>query len=936
MSARGARSRKVVAKEIEKKEKKLAQKQKAPDTVRRPHDAFAEWNPTSSLGGRDTIGIPSRSITVSSDASRATSRSSSTHASGRPRLNTINSIDSSDLSVPRRPKTSASGTTSLSDISSKGKDKTKYQAKGKETKAPRGRGGGVPIKRSTVNSPPTPSFRTESSASYAPHHQLQSPTSNKSWINFRVWEGGESGLQPYGGFEYDEHMKTGNVLIYFKEEQISEDRPVPQIHAHLDVLENSGSTWLSNALLYGRIDDNEDEWTLPGSPDTSFPANVGYALGQRRMLSPTSPGGRSPPPFNIDRDQASYYGVPGSAAPPSRNFNYHDMDSPSSSHQSPNYGAPQRATHELWFTAPAHCKTPQAQRLHHVAVRNFLAMLHNKPIVGADLYEMLSTLQPEIQVMYDLDDDQQSRSPRERSVQMIKDYLCEHKLDDIRNSIKRSLGILAWAEQDSVRWREAYVESFIHLAGVMSPQLEELPDFKKLSIITRRNVGFAAKTLQLRVMEAEEKLASFDFSDLWEDPAKASQTPVFQSYNAFRQFLVDYYTKIYGNWPPSRSKSWLNRRMVLALQEDFGTLYDYLVNRDIVWDSQEERPGKKWEMASRKADDFKADFPGFSLTDMLVTFDNKHAFLHIPHPYPLLPREVPSVKAPVKKSFFGLKKVKQDVTKDAKAHLQLSIVFSDATNIEKTDVSFNGSTLIDQFERFELSSDLKGVSPREARLGRWVLIYGILQVLSKLSVDVQTLKWTEGVRYFLCAEVRRCPDWVTNGQAEYIEATQRRSWCWQRPWGINPMSNVPIELEATTTTSSFPMPPPTQPLPRAPGDRDTMDGATLLQSDIYRISEKIDEMGRSRRDERRLMNEKIKQEEFSMTKRVDESYRLTESDFSRGMSMNGHGGDGMAGMAPLVPNRSPLRSPSQPGQRAPRGYFPPAREMVDDGRGGWA
>jgi len=45
-----------------------------------------------------------------------------------------------------------------------------------------------------------------------------------------------------------------------------------------------------------------------------------------------------------------------------------------------------------------------------------------------------------------------------------------------------------------------------------------------------------------------------------------------------------------------------------------------------------------------------------------------------------------------KKNFFSsLKKDKtKDITKDAKAHLQLSIIFSDATNIEKLDVNFNG------------------------------------------------------------------------------------------------------------------------------------------------------------------------------------------------------------------------------------------------------
>ena len=688
MSARGARSRKAVAKDIEKKEKKQAYKEKAVESVRRPHDAFVDWRHTPSLGPSNNATVPSRSITISSDASRNTSRSSSTGQSqSRARMNAVRSNDSAEYRPMQRTATSASGSASISEGSTTGKEKSKYQKGGKETKAPRGRGGGVPIKRPTVTTPLPPLFHPDVADTYISPHQ-------KTWRNFRIWQGGNSGFPPYGGFEFDEDMQKGNVLIYFKEEQISEDRPIPQLRCDLETLESSGSTWLSNALLYGRIDDNEDDWAY--APESSSAGN-GYASpnfpqppNQRRMLGPTALGGRSPPPFDIDQP---FFGVPSSGAS-SRAQYYSDMDSPGGHRSPPPFQQTReiQPTHELWFTAPAHVRTPQGQRLHHVAIRNFLAMLHDKPIVGADLFDMLSTLQPEIQVMFDLDSDDQSRSPRERSVHMITNYLRQHKLDDMRNDIKTALSILAWAEQDNVKWREGYIESFVHLAGVVSPEIEDLADYRRLSIVTRRNLGIAAKSLQLRVMEAEEKLSAFDFAELWSENIKAPSSPVYQSYAAFRQFLANHYTNIYGNWPPSQNnKIWLNRKVVLSLQEDFGALYDYLVNRDVVWDSREERPGKKWEMLNKTSDDFRADNAELSLTDMLVTFDNRHGYLHIPHPYPLLPREVPQVKPAQKKSLFsGLKKTKTDVTKDAKAHLQLSIVFSDATNIEKTDVSFNG------------------------------------------------------------------------------------------------------------------------------------------------------------------------------------------------------------------------------------------------------
>jgi hypothetical protein len=483
-------------------------------------------------------------------------------------------------------------------------------------------------------------------------------------------------------------MSSGSVYIYFKEEQANDDYPLPSIRAELDILENSESTWLRETLQYSREDDNDDDWALPSMPESSQYFRYDDEPTNRRMLRPTSPGGRSPPPLDIDQ---SYDGISTRAG--SRQDRSSEAGRSRQSRlfsQRPTEGMP---THKIWFTAPEHIKTAQGQRLYHVAIRNFLAMLHGKAIVGADLFDMLNTLQPQIEDMYKFDDNQSRVSARDRSIKMITNYLGQHGIDDVRTSIKSAMCLLAWSEQENVKWRQGYLENFVHLAGVMIPELEDVSEFKRLSVVTRRNLGIAAKTLQLRKMEAEEKLASFDLSDIWEDSSKVANSPVFQSYQAFRSFLVQHYARNYGNWPPASNKTWLNRNIVLALQDDFGSLYDYLVNRDVVWNPREERASRKWEMAHRRNDGFKADVPELGITDMLVTFDAKFSYAHIPHPYPLLPREIPKTsKEKEKKSFFSsLKKDKaRDVTKDAKAHLQLSILFSDATNIEKLDANFNG------------------------------------------------------------------------------------------------------------------------------------------------------------------------------------------------------------------------------------------------------
>ena len=493
-------------------------------------------------------------------------------------------------------------------------------------------------------------------------------------------------------------MRSGSVLIYFKEEQLNENHPVPSIRAELDILQNSGSSWLINALMIGRLEEDEDEddddWaTSPADEPTMLPQRNTY---DTRMLSPTALGGMSPLPLDIDCMSSRAPSRTMSQAPQNQEIGSTNRAPSSALLRQSNQRSP---THEIWFTAPAELKTVQAQRLHHVAIRNFLAILHSKPIVGADMFDMLSTLQSQIQVMYDLDTDDRSRTtPGERSVQMIKNLLGQYGIDDVRNDVRRALSLLTWAEQDNVKWRQGYLECFTHLAGSITPQIENMPEFRRLSIVTRRNIGIAAKTLQLRIMEAEEKLANFDFADLWKGTPKLTNGPVHQSYQAFRQFLVDYYGRMYGAWPPLSQGNWLDRKTVLAMQNDFGSLYEYLVNRDVYWNPREERASRKWEMQHRKTDGFEADLPELGITDMLVMYDAKAGYVHIPHPYPLLPREVSKpAKQKEKNGFFSsLKKDRaKEVVKDAKAHLQLSIVFSDATNIETLDVNFRGKQFLE-------------------------------------------------------------------------------------------------------------------------------------------------------------------------------------------------------------------------------------------------
>jgi hypothetical protein len=196
MSARGARSRIVQLKDVKKKEKKVG-KGRAIETSNKPRDGFANWLTTPSVDN-PRRGI-SRSLTASS---RATSRSSGTNDSNnQPRQHALYSNNSSDV---RAAPLTGGGSASVSDVSSTSKDKVKFQANGKETKAPRGRGGGVPVKKVVAPSASS-GLRAESAASY-PSSQ------HKTWLDFKIWAGSKDGMRPYGGFDFVSSWQTFCVL----------------------------------------------------------------------------------------------------------------------------------------------------------------------------------------------------------------------------------------------------------------------------------------------------------------------------------------------------------------------------------------------------------------------------------------------------------------------------------------------------------------------------------------------------------------------------------------------------------------------------------------------------------------------------------------------------------------------------------------------------
>ena len=95
-----------------------------------------------------------------------------------------------------------------------------------------------------------------------------------------------------------------------------------------------------------------------------------------------------------------------------------------------------------------------------MATRNYLALLYGLPIVGNDLYEMLSDLQNVMDTYYELNE----ASERWNSAQVIVQYLVQRKLDDVRGNLTAALA--SWLGRNSQMsagmldtWRGLFIQS---------------------------------------------------------------------------------------------------------------------------------------------------------------------------------------------------------------------------------------------------------------------------------------------------------------------------------------------------------------------------------------------------------------------------------------------------------------------------------------------
>jgi hypothetical protein len=297
---------------------------------------------------------------------------------------------------------------------------------------------------------------------------------------------------------------------------------------------------------------------------------------------------------------------------------------------------------------------------------------------------------------------------------------------------------------------------------------------------------------------------------------------------------------------------------VKNLQADFGALYDYLVDRQVIWDFSDQRHSGKWKIASidpskglRNVDTI--DLP---MNDILVAYDNRHCYPHIPHPYPLVPESMP----PRGDSLYAASRAakKPAPGEEKMTERRIALAYTEATNIYILGPDFVSNKLADAFMKFEKNDKASEVDPFAARRGRWVLIYGILQSLASVSVDSPGLRYKDDVTYHLNARLRGTPPWKgANQNAE--EANHMGSYCWLAPgmWHESTELDVPM-LDSLSINPISPLVSPRDKFAKFAGSVRSSASPSVANSSMFSGSDTVSAIVRPLKERRARPNGSVR------------------------------------------------------------------------------
>lgn len=344
-------------------------------------------------------------------------------------------------------------------------------------------------------------------------------------------------------------------------------------------------------------------------------------------------------------------------------------------------------------------------------------------------------------------------------------YVEELKIDDIRNDDDAIIEALIMGE----RWRcqRLYREGFIHASG----RWEDIKGHTGLQYIsqeTKKRLDRASLNLhQIRLYNVTTGLTNFDYPSVWVGDDKYPELKPWKAgFEAMRKLTLSFYKNVYGSWPPKAGKhgkgggytetGGLNRLVLKRLYDDFCVLYDLLVDREWIHGERIRFEATYFsEGEEGKEQRTKEEGARNALRKIMAALDNSTVPVqpNIPFDQPRLLHitAAPATEKKKSKKPRSQKKLKSD---------ELAVVLKNSYNEDTTERARQNefaSAYLKLEADFAKGKNLDDII--EARRGRWIFMYCVLQNLPMTVVDAVGCQYGDGVEYFLCENVKGSLPW---------------------------------------------------------------------------------------------------------------------------------------------------------------------------------
>ncbi|TLD19696.1 hypothetical protein PspLS_09602 [Pyricularia sp. CBS 133598] len=475
------------------------------------------------------------------------------------------------------------------------------------------------------------------------------------------------------------------------------------------------------------------------------------------------------------------------------------------SHKSFNRAAWDEEMIDLYIPAPSRVQAD----VFYLAVRNFFAFLLRKSLVAMHLGNAV------IQLLHSMNE---YREPGVDNMGDLVNFLEEEGYLFLAGQSSHALAMLHFGE--SLRIRHIYTDAFAHCVG-MADQLHKSTEYTHISSAARRAIRKTRSAMDSKLSRSSRMLQNFLEEDLSEQRLGLT-TGARAHLDRFRAFVVSFYATQFGQWPPrgaNSSKSIFSAEIHSRMAEDFGRLYEYLVDeRFTISDSSP-------ALAQG----------GICVLQSVEAFDREHGFAGLRNPLPLLPELGGRSDCPISPSSStrspksSLSSKVPSISKSSRRKSWFSVGRTDKTRID-TRVAVHaallaasngsreilGNEFVIAYRRFEeelalstaKQSDKDKVTLVDARKVRWILVYCTYQTLldcTRLPKDVKPAE----TPYSLCIPIADLPTWEEDLVPSHSIVSSRRD----RPplsWANKPHSvpeQRPKSAHATLGTPTMTLEP---------------------------------------------------------------------------------------------------------------------------------